>query len=64
MLNVFNTGLPVAVSFPHFLGGNASLLDRFNGLEPDESKHSSNIIIQPVRIANGQLTLKVYYKNK
>ncbi|GFG34116.1 hypothetical protein Cfor_05572 [Coptotermes formosanus] len=40
-------GIPVALSFPHFLKGDPRLLDKMDGLSPDPSKHESIIVIQP-----------------
>ncbi|VVC33177.1 Hypothetical protein CINCED_3A004628 [Cinara cedri] len=39
--------IPVAVSFPHFYGGDPSLMDHVNGLSPDKEKHESTIAVQP-----------------
>jgi hypothetical protein len=43
------SGIPVALSFPHFLKGDPQLLDKMDGLSPDPNKHESMIVIQPVR---------------
>ena len=43
------SGIPVALSFPHFLKGDPQLLDKMDGLSPDPSKHESIFVIQPVR---------------
>lgn len=40
--------IPVAVSFPHFYGGDPSLVDNVNGIAPDVSKHESEVAVQPV----------------
>ena len=40
--------IPLAVSFPHFYNGDPTLLNPFEGLSPDEAKHGTEIIIQPV----------------
>lgn len=40
--------IPVAVSFPHFYGGEPSLLDNVEGLAPDAEKHESEVAVQPV----------------
>uniref|UniRef100_A0A1A9WGN3 Scavenger receptor class B member 1 n=1 Tax=Glossina brevipalpis TaxID=37001 RepID=A0A1A9WGN3_9MUSC len=39
--------IPLAISFPHFLNGDPSLLEPFEGLQPNESKHGSTIVLQP-----------------
>jgi hypothetical protein len=43
------SGIPVALSFPHFLNGDPQLLEKMDGLSPDPSKHESIFVIQPVR---------------
>lgn len=48
---VFSTqfsDIPVAVSFPHFYGGDPSLVENVNGISPDKEKHESIVAIQPV----------------
>ncbi|XP_046804863.1 scavenger receptor class B member 1 [Lucilia cuprina] len=39
--------IPLAISFPHFFNGDPSLLEPFEGLNPNEEKHGSEIVIQP-----------------
>ncbi|XP_043287176.1 scavenger receptor class B member 1 [Venturia canescens] len=39
--------IPAAVSLPHFLDADPSLLEDVDGLHPDETKHRTNIILQP-----------------
>ncbi|XP_076163556.1 scavenger receptor class B member 1 [Ptiloglossa arizonensis] len=39
--------IPAAMSMPHFLNADPSLLDDVEGLCPDPEKHSSKIILQP-----------------
>ncbi|TGZ46958.1 scavenger receptor class B member 1 [Temnothorax longispinosus] len=38
--------IPVAVSLPHFLGADPSLLENIEGLKPDPEKHGSYAILQ------------------
>lgn len=47
-LNVGNVGFRVAVSFPHFYKGDPSLRDKFDGLEPNATKHQSRLFVEPV----------------
>lgn len=42
------TDIPVAVSFPHFYGGDPSLADNVDGIRPDVNKHESLVAVQPV----------------
>ncbi|XP_034827962.1 scavenger receptor class B member 1 [Maniola hyperantus] len=60
---------PVYLSYPHFYDAEPSLLEGFEGLQPDEKKHGSYILLQPkigvpleaqVRV---QLNLKVNRAN-
>uniref|UniRef100_A0A1A9ZZ29 Scavenger receptor class B member 1 n=1 Tax=Glossina pallidipes TaxID=7398 RepID=A0A1A9ZZ29_GLOPL len=39
--------IPLAISFPHFFNADPSLLKPFEGLEPNESKHGTEIALQP-----------------
>ncbi|XP_025421899.1 scavenger receptor class B member 1-like isoform X2 [Sipha flava] len=39
--------IPVAVSFPHFYGGDPSLVENVNGVAPDAGKHESEVAVQP-----------------
>ncbi|KAI4487171.1 hypothetical protein M0804_005320 [Polistes exclamans] len=39
--------IPSAVSLPHFLNGDPSLLDDVEGLHPNPEKHATRIVIQP-----------------
>nr|UEN71287.1 sensory neuron membrane protein 2 [Gregopimpla kuwanae] len=39
--------IPAAVSLPHFLDADPSLLEDVEGLHPDEEKHRTKVIIQP-----------------
>jgi len=38
----------VAVSFPHFYGGDPALVDNVNGIAPNMEKHQSVVAVQPV----------------
>jgi hypothetical protein len=40
-------GIPVFVSFPHFLHGDASLVAAVEGLNPNEEEHESNLDMEP-----------------
>lgn len=42
--------IPAAISFPHFLHGDKTLFNKIDGLKPDNKKHGSQMIIQPVCI--------------
>ncbi|XP_060858229.1 scavenger receptor class B member 1-like isoform X1 [Metopolophium dirhodum] len=39
--------IPVAVSFPHFYGGDPALVDNVNGIAPNMEKHQSVVAVQP-----------------
>ncbi|XP_050425880.1 scavenger receptor class B member 1-like isoform X2 [Adelges cooleyi] len=39
--------IPVAVSFPHFYGGDPSLVDNVEGISPVKEEHESLVAIQP-----------------
>ncbi|GAB0093081.1 scavenger receptor class B member 1 [Sergentomyia squamirostris] len=39
--------IPLAVSLPHFLNSDPSLLERVEGMSPDKEKHDSILAIQP-----------------
>lgn len=41
-------GVPIAVSQPHFLGFEGPWNDNIDGLKPDEEKHLSKYLIEPV----------------
>lgn len=41
-------GVPIAVSQPHFLGFEGPWDDYIDGLKPDEEKHTSKYLIEPV----------------
>ncbi|CAH0712801.1 unnamed protein product, partial [Brenthis ino] len=38
---------PVYLSYPHFYNAEPSLLERFEGLQPDKKKHESYFLLQP-----------------
>nr|XP_050845801.1 scavenger receptor class B member 1-like isoform X1 [Vespula vulgaris] len=39
--------IPAAVSLPHFLNGDSSLINDVEGLHPDPEKHATQVLIQP-----------------
>ncbi|XP_046383938.1 scavenger receptor class B member 1-like [Ischnura elegans] len=39
---------PIAASFPHFMNGATSLLNSMDGLNPDNEKHGSYVIVEPI----------------
>ncbi|XP_071440804.1 scavenger receptor class B member 1-like [Hetaerina americana] len=39
---------PIAASFPHFMGGDLSLFNSMEGLHPENSKHGSYVIVEPI----------------
>jgi hypothetical protein len=41
-------GIPAYLSFPHFYQADPALLDAVEGLKPDEGKHGTFFLIQPV----------------
>lgn len=59
MFFFFFLEIPVAVSFPHFYGGDPSLLDNVNGLSPNQEKHESVVAIQPVMTNYDQIQRKL-----
>lgn len=40
-------GFPIALSYPHLLDADESILDRIEGMNPVEESHRSHIWIQP-----------------
>jgi len=42
----------MAISFPHFLGADPAVRNSVVGMMPDEEKHSSHILVEPVNIAH------------
>lgn len=45
--NVWLTGFPIALSYPHFYKSDPSLLQAVEGLKPEQEKHESYFYIQP-----------------
>ncbi|XP_055541325.1 scavenger receptor class B member 1-like isoform X3 [Wyeomyia smithii] len=41
-------GFPIALSYPHFLDGDQHLLEKINGLQPNQSLHRSFFMINPL----------------
>lgn len=41
-------GFPIALSYPHFLHSDPTLLNSVDGSEPDAEKHESYFVVQPV----------------
>lgn len=41
-------GFPIALSYPHFYGGDPSLNEKVIGSKPDPEKHKTFFVIQPV----------------
>lgn len=41
-------GFPIALSYPHFLYSDPSLLNQVEGSKPDVARHETYFIIQPV----------------
>ncbi|KAK9297159.1 hypothetical protein QLX08_009032 [Tetragonisca angustula] len=39
--------IPAAMSLPHFLNGDPSLVEEIDGIKPDPEKHSTRIVLQP-----------------
>ncbi|XP_062123737.1 lysosome membrane protein 2 [Drosophila sulfurigaster albostrigata] len=39
--------MPLAITYPHFMHTDPSLLERFDGLKPNESIHTSTFMLQP-----------------
>lgn len=51
-------GFPISLSYPHFMNGDADLLNNITGMEPDEEKFSSAFVVQPVsRMVNLEISL-------
>jgi scavenger receptor class B, member 1 len=42
------SGLPAAVSQPHFFNADPSLLNEVEGMKPEAAKHQTILDIQPV----------------
>lgn len=43
----YQTGFPIALSYPHFYESDPSLLEKVEGLEPKKDIHESYFYIQP-----------------
>lgn len=43
-------GFPIALSYPHFLDAEPSLLEKVTGMSPNRSLHESFFILNPVSI--------------
>ncbi|KAH8388650.1 hypothetical protein KR093_011731, partial [Drosophila rubida] len=39
--------MPLAITYPHFMHADPSLLEQFDGLNPDESRFTSSFMLQP-----------------
>ncbi|GBP81656.1 Protein peste [Eumeta japonica] len=57
-------GMPVYVSFPHFYGAEPSLLDNFEGLQPEELRHRTYFEIQPTVGVSMVSALRVQFNVK
>lgn len=42
--------MPLALSNAHFLDAGPHLTERIEGLKPDEKKHGSKILVEPVSV--------------
>lgn len=42
------TGFPTAISQPHFLHADPVVFNKIDGLNPDSSKHDSEMVVNPV----------------
>ncbi len=49
ILFFYKTGAPVVISWPHFYDGDESYVQQSVGLQPDEAKHETFIVLEPVR---------------
>lgn len=47
---LFFPDIPAAVSLPHFLNADPSLLEEVDGLHPDKEKHETYVILQQVSV--------------
>ncbi|XP_032674305.1 scavenger receptor class B member 1-like isoform X2 [Odontomachus brunneus] len=61
--------IPSAISFPHFLDADPSLLEDIDGLSPDQEKHGSHLILQqttgvPLYIRSRMQTNLVIYHTR
>jgi len=60
--NIF-PDIPAAVSLPHFLDADPSLLEDVDGLQPIRKKHESFAILQQVNYIH-EINLKLRYLKK
>lgn len=40
--------MPLAITYPHFLNADPSILEPFEGLNPDKERFTSTLMLQPV----------------
>lgn len=40
--------MPLAITYPHFLNADPSILEPFEGLNPDKERFKSTLMLQPV----------------
>ncbi|XP_032595208.1 scavenger receptor class B member 1 isoform X2 [Drosophila grimshawi] len=52
-------GFPISLSFPHFMNGDAGLVENVTGMQPDPAKHSTAFVIQPESGLPLSLSVKV-----
>lgn len=48
-ISVLFQGFPIALSYPHFYKSDPSILDAIEGMSPDEKRHETYFLINPVR---------------
>lgn len=48
--------MPLAITYPHFLNADPSLLEPFEGLNPDKERFKSTLMLQPVSRSELRLT--------
>jgi hypothetical protein len=46
-------GVPIMMSYPHFMNAEPSVTEIFEGLHPDAKRHDFFIDIQPVSVSKG-----------
>lgn len=46
--NIIFPGLPVVLSNAHFMHADPKLYERIEGIKPDERRHGSSFVIEPV----------------
>lgn len=49
ILFIYKIGAPVVISWPHFYDGDESYVKQSVGLQPEEAKHETFIVLEPVR---------------